>query len=163
MKTKFKSLSNQRVYIRNFVDRYYKGSTKCVNCGKEKTSIVHNAENPYCISFICDDCRIGLDKETLNSLPKVNILDNIEVNRKFSHIKNLVLTEDLKNIIENALTTELSLTEYLKENKLSYNKYREAVNKYEKEIKPIRKKLKQHFNYLRADKISNSIKNSKNS
>lgn len=153
MKTKFESLQQQRVYIRNFVDRNYIGSKACVNCGKEPTTIVHNEENPYNISFICDDCRLGLDKETLSNLPKINILDNIEINRKFSHSKNLILTEDLKHILEGALDTDKTLVEYLKENNLSYKKYKQAVEKYDKEVKSIKNDLKNHFNSLRAKRV----------
>ena len=162
MKTDFENLAQQRVYIRNFINRHYLGSKACVNCGKEPTTIVHNEEDPYLVTFICDTCRLGLDKETLESLPKINILEHIEVNKRFSHSKDLVLTEDLKRVLEKALYTDKTLVEYLKENNLSYTKYKEAVIKYEDEIKPIQKRLKEHFNNLRANKISNSIQSHKN-
>lgn len=158
MKTTFKDTKQQRVYIRNFVDRYYTGSKKCVNCGKEPTTIIHNEKDPYKISFICDTCRLGVDREDLENLSKINILEHIELNKKFSHSKNLVLDEHLRSVLENALTTKLSLMEYIKDNKISYKRFKKAIDKYDSEIKPIKKELNEHFKQLRNEKISISKK-----
>ena len=78
----------------------------------------------------------------------------VEQNKKFSHSKNLVLDGKMKFILEGALKTNKSLTEYLRENKLSYTKYKQAVKMYEKDVKPIANDLRNHFNLLRAQKVA---------
>ena len=154
MKTEFRNIQQQRVYIANFVKRYYKGDKYCIICGNDNTSIVHNEENPYEVSFVCNECRTKHTKEQLKNLPKTNLLIYVEQNKKFSHSKNLVLDGKMKFILEGALKTNKSLTEYLRENKLSYTKYKQAVKMYEKDVKPIANDLRNHFNLLRAQKVA---------
>lgn len=158
MITKFKDLQHQRVYIGNFIRRHYTGSRKCVNCGKEPTTIVHNKKDPYKISFICDDCRLGLDEEQLASLKKISLLDYVDNNQKYSPIKNITLTEDLKNILEGILKTDLPLLTYLKENNISSYRYNKILDLYEKEVGPIKDKIKQHLKEQRINRISKSMK-----
>ena len=158
MITKFKDLQHQRVYIGNFVKRHYTGSKACVNCRKEPTTIVHNVENPYLVSFICDDCRLGLDTEQLASLKKVNLLDYVEKNKKYTSTKNIVMTDELKNTIEGILNSDVSLMEYLKKHDLPYHRYKASVKLYEKEIGPIKKKIQTHLESMRRAKISETMK-----
>lgn len=160
MKTNFKDMQHQRVYITNFINRRFTGIRACTICGNtENLSVVHNKVDPYKISFICKNCKNKLDRTQLESLPKINILEHIEINKKFSHSKDLILDDKMKLIIENALVTDKSLVNYLRENDISYYKYKVAVEKYENKVKPIKIALKRHFKELRA----NSIMKSKNS
>lgn len=162
MKTQFDNIQSQRVYVRNFINRHYTGEKRCVLCGKEPTTIVHNEDNPFLISFICDSCRAKTNKHFLSDLPKVNILEQTDTNKRYSHVKNLILTEDLKNILKNALKTNLSLTEYLRQNELSYNKYKKAIELYEKNGDLIEDDLTEHFKELRNSNISKTKTSHKN-
>lgn len=154
MKTEFKDMQTQRIYIGNFVARHYKDKKECVVCGSDsEISIIHNPDDAYSISFICKNCRMKLNRQDLLNLPKINILEHIDLNRKFSHSSNLVLDSRIKFILEHALQTEKSLMEYLRENKLSYSKYKKAIALYEKDVKPIKNELRKHFNSLRAQKV----------
>jgi hypothetical protein len=161
MKTDFESMQEQRTYIRNLVDRKLKFIPKCSVCGSKDVTIIHNFKHPYDIGFICKSCRAGKTKEELQKIPKINLLENIEVNSRYSHSKNLVLTKEIKNLINESLKTNLSLTEFLREKKFSYKKFNYALELYEKERKNITQDVKTHFKSLRAEKIKNSIKNHK--
>ena len=116
----------------------------------DKKKTIYNVEN------IKEKPNFGIIK-----IPKINLLENIEVNSRYSHSKNLVLTKEIKNLINESLKTNLSLTEFLREKKFSYKKFNHALELYEKERKNITQDVKTHFKSLRAEKIKNSIKNHK--
>lgn len=162
MKTEFDSMQEQRTYIRNLVNRKMKYVPKCIICHSDKNiTIVHNFNHPYNISFICETCRHSKSKVELEALPKINLLDCIDTNSKYSHSKNLILDESIIAIINEALNTKLSLTEYLKTKNFSYHKFKTALNLYEKSQKGITNKIETHFKKLRADKIKNTLKDKK--
>ena len=155
MKTYFDNMKQQRVYIKNFINRRFIGKKECAICNiEENLSVVHNKENPYQISFICKNCRSKISKDKLEKLPKVDILKNIEINPKYSHSKDLVLDSKMKFIIEHSLETDMSMMNYLKSQKISYHKFKIATKLYEKEVAPIEKDIKNHFKRLRVKNIS---------
>ena len=155
MKTDFKDMKHQRVYIKNFINRRFIGEKQCAVCSSnENLSVIHNKENPYQISFICKDCKSKLARKDLENLPKVDILKNIEVNKRYSHSKDLILDSKMKFIVEHSLETDLSMMNYLKSHNISYHRFKIATKIYEKEVAPIEKDIKNHFKRLRVKNIS---------
>ena len=155
MKTDFKDMKHQRVYIKNFINRRFIGEKQCAVCSSnENLSVIHNKENPYQISFICRDCKSKLTRKDLENLPKVDILKNIEVNKRYSHSKDLILDSKMKFIVEHSLETDLSMMNYLKSHNISYHRFKIATKIYEKEVAPIEKDIKNHFKRLRVKNIS---------
>lgn len=160
MKTNFKNMDTQRVYISNFVKRKYNKEIKCIKCGTTKdVQIINNPDNPYSISFICKECRLGMPKQEQQSLEKINLLENIDTNKKFSRVNSLILTDELIKIVQNSVTTESTMINYLKENNLSYQKFWRAVKLYE--IKEndlnITEKIQNHFNSMRIQKVKSAL------
>ena len=149
-----------RTKIANYVARNKTIDKSCVICGNPGR-ILHNEENPYCISFICKEC----SKEQNNIQIAIskrkdirNILENTD--KKHRSIK-LFSEKELKEIVENYINSHLLYVgDYCKQigiSRYQFNKALEIYNeKYPKKL--VYDAVSNRLSTLQRVKTANSVK-----
>lgn len=126
-KQKAEQWHKTRVKVINFVARKPEIEKVCCICGKPG-KILHNRENPYCISFICDECKKNPENIKIAELKRVDIRGIID---KDSLSINNFLKTDIINIVKQYLNTLDTLGEYCEKIGISRYQLNEMINKYE--------------------------------
>ena len=152
-----RTISNQRkkdrTKIANLVARKPEIKKRCCICGSTEAKILHNDKNPYCISFICDECR-----EVPENVEKAK-LERIDIRRKlncealsaksFSDI-------DVKVLVDEYLSKLISIGAYCEEKHISRHVFNKLIERYEKIYNDVgvHKRVTNHSNKINRDKLS---------
>lgn len=155
---KAKDLQKTRVKITNLVARRPEINKSCVICGKPG-HILHNKQNPYFISFICDECSKDSNNIRVAESKRFDLRDRI--NKYNTSVSNFS-DKDIKNIIEGYLkiTNILSISEYCSKLHISRHQFNLCIDKYSDLTNKnnIHALIKSKTNNLRMNKL-NKISN----
>lgn len=125
----------------------------CCICGNENTQILHNAVNPYKITFICKNCRADTDKLKKAEKCRFDIRDIMDK----SKMSGKTFSEkDVQNIVENYLFDVISIQDYCYKIGISRCKFNSLIERYTKlyDNPLIRKMIINHSNNINAKKLS---------
>lgn len=124
-----KEWQKERVKITNLVSRKPEIDKSCVICGKPG-HILHNKENPYCISFICDECSKDSNNIEVAKTKRIDI--RTKLNKQNLNVSNFTRKE-LKDFVEKYLSVRniLPISKYCKELGISRHQFNEIIKKYE--------------------------------
>lgn len=144
-----------RVRIANLVRRRTNLKTNCVVCGKPG-HIMHNKENPYFISFICDECSKDSSKIKEAESKRFNLCNNIIERTRYATDYS---EQEVIHIIENYLSVNniLPIEDYCKSIDVSRYIFNLLIKRYEKieHKRNIHTLIKNKTNSLRAHKLVN--------
>lgn len=128
---------------------------KCVICGKSGT-ILHNRENPYMISFICNDCRKDPEKEAKADKLRFDIRDAMP--KRGTHILRTSSDSYVTQIVSGYLKDVVPIREYCRNVGISSQQFHKLVERY-KELypnQPIEENIKSHRNTVHRHRIQQS-------
>ncbi len=113
-----------RVGIINLIARHPEIEKICCICGKEGKTL-HNRENPYFITFICDKCRKNKDNLLIAEKSRKDIrkrLNDVSV-INFNNDKIIKLVEQFMN-------SELTLGEFCEQECISRYQFNKVIERY---------------------------------
>ena len=114
-KQKVEQWHKTRVKVINFVARKPEIEKVCCICGKPG-KILHNRENPYCISFICDECKKNPENIKIAESKRIDIRGIID---KDSLSINNFLKTDIITLNSQETALNLNNGEYSEENRIA--------------------------------------------
>lgn len=149
-----------RTKVANFVARNKSIDRSCVICGKPGR-ILHNENNPYFISFICNECSKDKEKLAQAANKRVDIKKLLE-NRSKKYIATKSFPEDvLKQIVENYINSHfLYVGEYCQKIGISRYQFNKALEIYDKKYPKnlIYDAITNRLSTLQRVKTTNSVK-----
>lgn len=118
----------ERVRISNLIARKPEIKKICCICGKPG-KILHNRKDPYCIAFICDNCKKNPDnlKEAENH--RFDIREHLKESTLCIHNYN---DDQIKDIVEGYKNSTISIGDYCKQINISRYQFNEALKRYNK-------------------------------
>lgn len=150
-KLKAEQWHKTRVKVINFVARKSEIEKVCCICGKPG-KILHNKENPYCISFICDDCKKDPTNIKIAESKRFDVREKIN---KSSLSVNNFTEKDIITIVNNYLNNICTLGKYCDDVGISRYQFNEMLNKYE-EYYPtsnIKQRVKNRSKIIKNEKL----------
>lgn len=145
---KEREIKNSRVKISNMVRRKKEIKKVCCICGNKKekeVTILHNAQDPYLISFICKKCRINPENIKIAETRRFDLRDMLDRRTKS---KGSYSNRDIKILINSYLTEAVSIKEYCKNQNISRYEFNRLIEQYAEiyNDKMIRDRIKAHAN-----------------
>lgn len=143
----------KRIKIANYVSRNPDIDRSCVICGKQGR-IMHNEEDPYYISFICNDCAKSLSNLTIAEESRRDV--RLEVNKegnKYSKISDFT-DEEVKRIMLGFLNGEVLTGEYCENVGITRYQFNGMIKRYEQLFPNQKNLIKQHRSKLQGKKLS---------
>lgn len=133
-----KERQKQRVKIANMIARETNLEKKCCICGKKEAEILHNAENPYFITFLCRQCRKNKDNIEEAKLHRFDLEEYRKeqvANRDSSYYLNTkkLSSEEVKDIIYGYIAPSNTLTIGAYARKLGISRYQfnQIIKRYD--------------------------------
>lgn len=117
----------ERVKIANLVARKPELQKICCICGKTG-HILHNRNNPYFITFICNEC--DKDKNKLLEAEDYRFDLRLKLNKPNLNTRNFV-KEEVENIVEGYLIDKLSIGDYCDKREISRYQFTQLIKRYE--------------------------------
>lgn len=142
----------ERVRIANLVARKPELQKVCCICGKP-ANILHNVQNPYYITFICNDCR--KNPKYLQKAEKYRFDIRTQMDKTSLSVVNFT-DKMITEIVENYLLTDLSIEDYCQQIQISRYQFNKLLDMYlelypDKDATKIEVKL--HSNDIQRNKI----------
>ena len=103
-----KKKQKSRMKVANLVARSKEIDRNCVICGN-LGKIVHNIEDPYYITFICDECKKDDKKYKLALTKRRDIRESLE--KRYLH-SNLLSDKQVREIVNNYMHDYLTIKDY---------------------------------------------------
>lgn len=147
----YKEWDKERVKIRNLVSRNPEIKQVCCICGK-KGKILHNRQDPYYITFICDKCRKDKSNLTIAEESRFDVRTKLEMGH--TSIRNFT-DEMVIRIIIGFINKNITIGEYCKEIGISRYQFNQ-LQKYYSKLFPkhnIKKLIQERSEALRLSKI----------
>lgn len=143
----------QRVKIANLVSRKLGMEKKCCICNKP-ANILHNRNgDPYCITFICNECKKDPQKLQIAETHRFNL--HTELDKIKTRIE-AYSEEEIKTLVEGYIkdSTLLSVQDYCKENNISRYMFNILVDKYYKMYPKsnIKSRIRYHWQQVQRHK-----------
>ena len=129
-KSDYEQWSKERTKIANMVARKPELEKICCVCGKPG-NILHNREDPYYITFICDECRKDPQKLTLAEERRFDIRTKLNVGTMnvTTYTDEMVKRTVLEYMNENYL---MSMGDYCKKRGISRHQFNQLLDRYDK-------------------------------
>lgn len=136
-KQRAREWQRERVRITNLVARDETISKKCCICGKDNSTILHNKENPYLITFLCKECRKDKDNIVKAEQYRFDLQEYRDNQLREREDKYYIDTkkfseEEVKEIVEgyDKHSNLLTFGEYAEQNGLSRHQFNQLQERY---------------------------------
>ena len=150
---------HERVKIANLIARKPEIKKICCICGKEG-KILHNRENPYYITFICDECK--KDSENINKAEKTRFDVREKLDKANLCVSNFSDTE-INQLVNGYINNQESIEKYCEKNNISRHQFNQIIDRYKKLFPPkdISTEVKEYFKLTQRKIINKKIENIK--
>ena len=150
-KKEMEDWQRERVKIANLVSRNKEIKKECCICGSEQAKILHNRQDPYYITFICDECR--KEESNLEYAEEFRFDVRTKLNKKSKSTDNFT-QEECVRIVIGYMNELLSIGDYCDKIGISRHQFSNLLKQYKK-LFP-----KQHIDHL-VSNHSNRIQKEK--
>ena len=119
---------HERVKIANLIARKPEIQKICCICGKEG-KILHNRENPYYITFICDECKKG--PENINKAEKTRFDVREKLDKANLCVHNFK-DDQIIEMVESYMNDIISVGDYCDKIGISRHQFNQIIDRYKK-------------------------------
>ena len=150
----------QRVRIANYVARHPDIDKTCSVCGERPGSIIHNVDDPYYISFICEEC----NKDNANKTIAIEQRRDIRQEIKSDRIKINRLTDaQIKRYVLDYMNDYISIGAYCKKVNITRYQFNQIVKRYGELFpkQPIFDMVTSHSNAIQMNMVHTEVKRKK--
>lgn len=148
----------ERVRIANMVSRKPEIKKECCLCGKPGNILHNKTDNPYYITFLCNECR--KNESNISKAEKYRFDLRTKLDKSYLSAKTFA-EQDVKQLISEFLSSILSLGEFCDEKGLSRHQFNKIIERYDS-MDPefgIRKRIKIHSNKIQENKLRTIVEN----
>lgn len=148
---------NQRVKIANMVRRKPEIKKVCAVCGKPG-HICHNRQDPYYITFICNECEKDPSKVMIAEEKRFDI--RTKLNKTYLSSHNFT-DEEVVRIVVGYMNDIVSVGDYCVKIGISRHQFNELVKRYKILFpkQPITKFIKKHSDKIQSELLTKITEN----
>lgn len=141
-----------RVKIANLVARKPEIKRECCICGNPG-KILHNKQDPYYITFICDDCRKDISNLTIAEEHRFDIRTKLD--KSNLSINNLTQQEVIR-IVVGFMNDTISIGDYCNKEGISRHQFNQLLKRYQEIFpnQPIEQLIKNKSNRVQKEKLT---------